>query len=288
MDLQQLAYFRAAARLENISRAAEQLGMTQPALSRSLARLERDVGAELFVPAGRNVRLSPAGTALLPYAERALDAMAQGRRALADLIDSDERTIALGFLHTLGAEVVPDMVRSFGENATNVRFDFVQSNTLEVRRRLIEGELDLALLSGPWDDERITWRALFQDGVVLLVPEGHRLAKRRSVALAEVANESFVSFKPGIAMRELSDELAREAGFQPQIVFEGEESGTVAGFVGARLGIAIVPAATAPAKGTVRIRIANPPAFRTIGLAWSNGRYLSRAARTFRDFVIAR
>lgn len=285
MEWQQLAYFKAAGRLQNVTRAAETLGMTQPALSRSLARLEAELETRLFERVGRNVRLTPAGAAFLPYAERALEALDEGRRAIADVGERAERRISLGFLHTFGPELVPRLVRTFEAHGGPVSFDFVQSSSLDLRARLLAGELDLALTVGPIDDERVRWHELEREAVVLLVPRGHALAGERAVALRRVAGEPFISYKSGFAMRELTEELCAAAGFRPHVVFEGEESNTVVGFVAAGLGVAIVPGVSPAAKGTVSLRIADPHALRRIGIAWSTTRYLSRAARAFREFV---
>lgn len=285
MDQQQLAYFRTAGRLQNVSRAAEQLGMTQPALSRSLGRLETELGTQLFERVGRNVRLTPAGAAFLPYAERALDAIDEGRRVIADVGERAERTIALGFLHTFGAELVPMLVRTFEAQEGPVHFEFVQSDSPDLRARLVAGELDLALTTGPMDEARVHWHELEREDVFLLVPHRHALAGESVVPLRRVADEPFIAYKSGFAMRELTEELCAAAGFRPRIVFEGEESNTVSGFVAAGLGVAIVPGVSPAAKGTVRLRIADPHAMRRIGIAWSTTRYLSRAARAFREFA---
>jgi LysR family transcriptional regulator, transcription activator of glutamate synthase operon len=166
-----------------------------------------------------------------------------------------------------------------------VRFELVQSTSFDLRARLLAGELDLALTAGPINDERVQWHELEREAVVLLVPRGHALAGERVVSLRRVADEPFVSYKAGFAMRELTEELCAAAGFHPRIVFEGEETNTVSGFVGAGLGVAIVPGISPAPKGTASLRIADPQAIRHIGIAWSMTRYLSRAARAFREFA---
>lgn len=286
MEWQQLAYFRVVGRTQNVTRAAQQLGMTQPALSRALGRLERELGVELFERAGRNVRLTRHGEAFLPYVERALRDVEDGRRHLADLSGVEHGTIALGFLHTLGAELVPGLVRGFQARHPGVRFDFNQNASAQLVRQVLAGELDLSLTSGPVTDPGLTWTPLGDEEVILIVPRGHRLAKRRAVRLHATAGEAFVSYKPGTAIRELSDALCRQAGFAPRITFEGEESGTVAGFVAAGLGIAIVPAAIPPARGIVRLHVTEPVARRSIGVIRSTNRYFSRAAQAFLDYVV--
>jgi DNA-binding transcriptional LysR family regulator len=286
MDRQQLEYFRIAARLQNVSRAAERLAMTQPALSRSLDRLERELGVALFERAGRGVRLSAQGAAFLPYVERALTALEDGQRELAELSGNVGRTIALGFLHTLGAEYVPELIRAFKAEHPDVRFDFNQNATPVIDRQLAAGELDLCL-TGPVASPGIAWRRLRDEDVVLIVAVGHPLAAREGVRLREVAHEPFIAFKPGLAMRELSDELCRRAGFTPQITFEGEEANTVGGFVAAGLGVALTPSVAPPISGTARLHVTEPVARRSIGIAWREDRHLTSAARAFRDFALA-
>jgi DNA-binding transcriptional LysR family regulator len=287
MEWHQLEYFRTVGQLQNVTRAAERLRMTQPALSRSIARLERELGVSLFEHAGRNVRLTRFGEAFLPQVDRALRALDDGRRALADLSGITQRTIALGFIHTLGSEIVPRFVRGFKARCPDVRFDFHQNAGTVVLGWLATGELDLVLTSGPPDNPNLAWTPLANEEMLLIVPRGHRLAARRAVVLREASEETFIAYKPRLATRELSDELCRRAGFTPQITFEGEEGGTIGGFVAAELGVAIVPASIPHTRGTVRLHITEPLACRSIGIAWAMERYLPAAARAFRDFVVA-
>lgn len=288
MEWYQLEYFAMVARLQHVSRAADRLGISQPALSRSIHRLERDLGVELFERSGRAIRLTRAGEEFLPYAERALQELSQGRRVLNDLQGSTAQTIALGFLHTLGVEFVPKLVRAFKLQRPDVGFDFDQNASHVILRKLEEGDLDLCFASGPIDDARLTWERLVDEEVIVIVPKGHRLAARRSVQIRELADEQFISYKSGLTMRELGDDLCSSAGFGAKIAFEGDEPGTVGGFVAAGLGIAIVPADTSPVRHTVRLRISAPMVKRSLGIVWATNRYLSAAARAFRDHAIER
>src|SRR5579864_5072626 len=99
MELQQLDYFQTLAKTQHVTQAAEQLGITQPALSRAIGRLERDLGVSLFDHPGRSVKLNRYGRAYLAHVERALGAMEEGRRELADLVDRESGIIAFGFAH---------------------------------------------------------------------------------------------------------------------------------------------------------------------------------------------
>jgi DNA-binding transcriptional LysR family regulator len=287
MDQQQLEYFQVVGRLQNVSRAAERLAMTQPALSRSIDRLERELGVALLERVGRGVRLTRHGEAFLPHAERALAALADGRRELDDLSGTAARRVSLGFLHTLGPEYVPELIRAFKLEHPEIRFDFSQNGTGVLDRQLEGGELDLCLTSGPRPNPLVAWARLLEEDVFLIVPAGHRLANAGAVRLGEVADEPFVAFKTGLAMRELSDELCRQAGFAPQITFESEEPITVGGFVAAGLGVGLIPSVAPATPGVVRLHITEPLARRSVGIAWRSDRYLTTAARALRDFAIA-
>jgi len=289
VDEQQLRYFRAVARRQNVTRAAHELGLTQPALSRALDRLSRELGVPLFERHGRGIRLTRFGEAFLPHAEQALRELEDGRRRLSDLGGGVAHgTIALGFLHTLGTELVPALVRDFRARHAEVGFELSEAGATVLLQRLAAGELDLCLSSGPPDPARYGWAPLGQEELVLIVPRTHPLAKRRSVPLRAVADEPFVTYGPNTAMRALDEELCRRAGFAPRVAFEGDETGTVAGFVAAGLGVAIVPAVARTGPALARLRITEPPARRTIGVLWAIGRYQSAAVRAFRDFAAAR
>lgn len=284
VDWQQLEYFRVAGRLRHVTRAAEQLGITQPALSRALGRLERELGVPLFRRTGRSTELTRYGEAFLGRVERALRELDEGRRELADLAGRERGMILLGFPRTLGAGYAPDLVRRFRAGSPGVRFTLVQNIASELERRLAAGEIDL-LLSWPPRRPEIAWHEVGEQELLLAVPSGHRLAERRTIRLAEAADEDFVAFEPGNSIRRLSDELCLAAGFTPRIAFEASDSGSVRGFVAAGFGVALVPAIGFE-TGVRLLHVGAPAARRAIGIAWMQDRYLSGAERAFRDFVL--
>src|SRR5262245_54999245 len=284
-DWHLLECFRVAGRLQHVTRAAEQLGTSQPALSRSLARLQSELGVQLFQRAGRSIRLTRSGELFLSRVERALGEIDNGRRELADLKAADRGSVALGFLRTLAAKYVPELVRRFGARHPGVRFTFAQNNSTAIEAQLERGELDLIFVAVPPGRSGFDWARVADQELVLIVPRSHRLAGRRQVRLREVAKEPFVSFKQGRAIRHMNDELCQAAGFSPVVSFEGDDSSSVAGFVAAGFGVAIVPPEAGKYADVASLRIAEPVARRAIGIAWAQGRYLPTSARLFRDFA---
>ena len=286
-DLPALADFAAVARLEHLTRAAEVLGVPQSTLSRRVARLERAVGVPLLARRGRRVEVTPAGRTLAEAVERALRELDRGLDDLARDNAAGTGVVSLAFLHTLGPEVVPRILREFRGQAPGVRFQLAQEGHEEVLGKLRAGEVDLCLTSPLPEEPGLTAKPLQRQRLCLAVPQAHALSRVRGVALAEVADEHFVGFKQGYGMRRISETWCHQAGFTPHLTFEGEDVATVRGLVAAGLGIALLPPSpTSPPPGVVEVVVQTPPATRTIGMAWQTDRALSPPARAFRAFML--
>jgi DNA-binding transcriptional LysR family regulator len=281
-----LALLRALARERNVTRAAAEAGIPQPTASRWLARLGASLGAPVTVRVGRRAELTPAGEALAETAGQALRVLAAGAGQAMAQADPDRGRVVFAFLHTMGGARVPGLLRGFRGEHPAVRFTLIQGAHEDVLGRVRAGEADLALTAPvPAGDPELTAIQLYRQPLVLVVPDGHRLAGRRRVSLAEVAAERFVGMKRGYGLRHITDSLCQAAGFTPDLSFEGEEVDTVRGLAAAGLGVAILPAADPPPPaGTAQIEL-SPPAARTIGLVRSARRPLPPAAQRFWDYI---
>ncbi|WP_246080477.1 LysR family transcriptional regulator [Nonomuraea mesophila] len=284
-----LALIAAVGETGHVTRAAELLGIPQPTASRRLAALADLAGTPLVLPAGRGIRLTRAGRVLAAASTRALSSVAAAVREVREETDPGTGRVVLGFLHLLGRTLVPSLVRDFRERRPGVRFSLVQGSRQDMVRAAREGEIDLVFVAPmPLDDPALVSRPLADQELVLSVPRAHRFAGRRRVRAAELAGEELVTLEPGYGLRQITDDLCARAGFEPRIVFEGQESETVRGLVAAGLGMAILPRSGPPGSipGVVEIPL-SPPVFRTIGVSWPAGERLTPAARAFRDHVCA-
>jgi DNA-binding transcriptional LysR family regulator len=284
-----LRQFAVAAREEHMTRAAELLGIPQPTLSRSIARLEAELGVPLFSRPGRSVRLTRYGRHLLESSERALLALTASLESLTGEADPARGQVALGFLHTFGGEIVPRLVRDFRAAHPAVRFALVQGGSQRLLARLRDGEIDLCLTSPLPSGPDVLARALAEQRIDLFVPAGHPLASRRDgISLGEAADEDFIVMEPGYGLRAITDAMCREAGFAPTVTFEGEEADTARGLVGAGLGVSLLPvtAASLADPSVVAVRVTAPRAARTVGIAWPADRPLTAPAAAFRDFAL--
>lgn len=271
----------------NVTRAAELLGVPQPTVSRRLAALADALGAPLTVPDGRGIRLTRAAELLAEAAERGLAAVETGVRLAREEVAPESGHVMLGFLHLLGRSLVPSLLRGHRARYPGVRFTLVQGSRQEMLDRLADGELDLALLAPLPSVPSLVSAGLVDEEILLSVPAAHRLAGRRSVRVAELADEEFVLLEQGYGVRTLTDELCAAAGFTPRIAFEGQESDTVRGLVAAGLGVALLPRFGPGTPAGVAEVPLEPRPYRTIGLVWRADEPMTPAVAGFRDHVLA-
>ncbi|MUG72235.1 LysR family transcriptional regulator [Paenibacillus validus] len=285
MEFLQLQYFQTVARLEHITKAAEELQIAQPSLSKTIARLEADLGVPLFDRRGRQVRLNAYGKAFLARVEKAFMELNEGKRELQDLAGLHRGSITLAVSIP---RILPELLGSFLTRYPHVHLRQFIESTSSMKRLLDQGDIDFCISSIPIQGPDVEWKPLMTEEVFLLVPPGHRLAKRESIDLIEVKDESFISMNAGFGFRDLTDDFCREAGFVPTISFEGDEPDIIGKLVEQGLGVAFTPALSLSriSRPTLkRLRIRKPVCQRTIGLGWSNRRYLSQAAHHFQKFV---
>ncbi|OBC01208.1 LysR family transcriptional regulator [Mycobacterium sp. 852013-50091_SCH5140682] len=286
MHLDELHWFVVLAETEHVTDAAAELHISQPTLSRALARLEDEVGTPLFDRVGRRLRLNAYGELLLEHARRSLAEMRSATERIAALRDPDTGTVRLAFLHSQASWFVPDLLRRFRAEAPRVQFALIQGAAHDIVDALAGGRVDLAITSPRPDGYR--WRGLYLERLCLAVPRGHRFADRTQIRLADAGDEPFVALAPEFGLRQLTDELCAEAGIEPQVVFEAMEIPTMEGLVAAGFGVAVVPVPRSERAepGAVYVPLSQTSAKRQLGLAWPADRPLPPAAERFADFVI--
>ncbi len=287
MDLDTIRAFLAVADGATVSKTADRAHRTQPSVSRALARLEREAGAELFQRVGRSLTLTPAGRELVAHARATVDSYDRGLRAVQDLASDTGGHVPMAFLHTLGTWLVPELMRSFRSERPGVSFDLRQHGDIGLVDDLVNGVVDLAITGERPEHPRIQSRRLLMEPLQLAVPPDHRLARRRSVRLRDVAEETFIVLKPGFSLRVVTSALCARAGFDPVVGFEGEEVETLRGLVAAGLGVALLPEPRGVGvPAAPHLRITDVPASREIGVAWIGERRLPPASAAFRDHVV--
>lgn len=286
MNLEDVRGVVAVADAGLVGAAADELGISQSALSRRVQRIETILGATLFERTGRRLIPNSRGRAFLDPAREMLSAQTRARDAVSRLMDPELGTVRLDFMHSLGTWMVPDLLKNYRERHPRVDIRLHQGAARELQARVLAGESDIALV-GPRPADAaaaLGWHQIKLQRLGLAVPDGHWAAGMNKARLADFAEESFIGMLPGYGTRMLLDGLATAAGFTPKLVFESMELTTVAGLVSAGLGCALLPVDD-PYLQTDNLIPLYPAAYRELGLIWRSGDN-APPVRQFRESII--
>ncbi|HBF39382.1 MAG TPA: LysR family transcriptional regulator [Firmicutes bacterium] len=286
MDLLQLKYFQTVAKHEHITRAAEELHIAQPSLSKVITRLEEELGVSLFDRIGRQIKLNRFGKAFLQRVAKAFLELEDGKRELCDMQGNEKPVINLAFNNFYSfAKILTGYAKLYPQTS----FRQTIGSTAKMRQQLLNGDIDFGIASPPIEGDSIESIPLFTEEVFLLVPHGHKFANCENIKLMEAAHEPFISLKEGFGLRDLTEGFCRQAGFTPNIAFESDIALNLIDLVNSNLGIALLPIvqwSTLPENLPVALHITEPLCNRTTALSFLQGRYLPQAAKEFEDYLL--
>ena len=240
MDAARLEAFVEVARIGSISRAAEAMFVTQPALTARLQALERSLGTELLVRSHHGSRLTEAGKALLPHAERALSAMRTGRSAVEDVRSGGAGRLTIGAAPAVSTYVLPAMLHRFQAKHPGVRLVVRSGHSEEILQMVLRDEVEVGLMR-PIQHPDVTATLLYEDELTLVVHRGHRFAAAGHVRMGELASEHLILFDRTSSYHELTSAIVRQAGISPRGQLEVDNIDAAKRMVEQRLGIALLP-----------------------------------------------
>ncbi|WP_024953278.1 LysR family transcriptional regulator [Cobetia crustatorum] len=246
MELRTLKTFVAVATLKSFSAAARELHTVQPAISRQIADLEAELGVSLLWRNTREVRVTAPGEALLEEAKRMLALEVQARKRVALAASGQTGTLRIGYMSSACASFVPSLMRDFAAQHPDVTLVLHEMTAQQQLDAFAREEIDVGL-SRPLPmelRETLTALPMYEDELMVVVPEGHRLARRKRLALRELSHEDFVLFQRDQATG-LFDHIISacgDAGFSPRITRQPALMQTLLSEVAAGLGLAIAPA----------------------------------------------
>jgi LysR family transcriptional regulator, transcription activator of glutamate synthase operon len=289
VNVEDLKWFMALAETQHMTRAADRLNITQPTLSRSLTRLEQEIGAPLFDRVNRRLRLNPSGEVLLQHARRSLLELRSATEHIRSLRDPDRGTVRLGFLHSVATWLAPELIRGFRARAPQVQFALTQAASYELTGLVGDGMVDLAVTGPRPETDGLCWHTIHREQLCLVVPRDHRLANRDHVEIAVAAAEPFIMLGPDFGLRQLTDELLARAGVDPVVAFESAEIATMESLAAAGLGVTVVPRPR-PHRAdpnAAYIPLVDDAAYRVLGLIWRDAQPESPVVRRFKTFVVS-
>lgn len=275
MDLRQMRYFVAVAEERHFGRAADRLHMAQPPLSQQIKQLEAALGTRLLERTTRRVDLTDAGRLMLERARQILADVESLEKDVREVGAGAAGVLRVGFVGSATYRVMPAVVQLARQELPGVRLHVMgEMLTPNIEQALLENRLDVAVLRPPAQSAEIVLDPLEGDSLVVALPAAHPLATRGGpLALADLAGEDFVGYPPASAVATVSFEACRQAGFRPRVVQEATETSTLLAFVGAGMGLALVPdgARRATATSTVAYRELTEGPEVGLALAWRRG-----------------
>lgn len=282
-DVRQLRMFLVLARELHFSRAADQLHISQPALSQQVRALERDLGVELFIRTSRQVTLTPAGEALLASAPRAIyemdEAVLTTRRAASGAIGR----LVMGSVRSGLSSVVPTLMRAFWVAHPAVRLEVYQMDTSAQLRALTDRRIEIGVVRAAGPTPLLSIEPLISEPLVLALPADHPMTALSTVDAAQLADEDFIVAPRhlGVDFFDIVVAYCRKHGFSPRIKAEGDDVDTQLALVAAGIGVSLQPAFFAGATpGGVTFRpLTGPSPHVALQLAWRND--CSPAAQAF-------
>ena len=240
MELYQLRYFVAVAESGNFTRAAERSNVTQPSLSQQILNLEREVGHKLFHRLGRKAVLTEAGNAFLERARRILFEVENAARELSDH-PSLGRRITVGAVQTVMPYLVAPLIVRCRDLYPNLTIDAREGFRNDLVERVVEGELDLAVVPLPVQEPRVAIEPLLTEPLLLVVGKNHPIASRSEISIADLADQTFVSLGTGSTVADQIRVFFGDHHFEPRIGYRCAQVATLKLFVSMGLGISILP-----------------------------------------------
>jgi DNA-binding transcriptional LysR family regulator len=290
-NLNQVRTFVAVAHRLSFTGAAEDLHLTQPAVSLQIKALERSVRVRLFERRGNVLSLTEAGRALLDSAETMLNAEEQATRTLAELSGARRGRLVVGANTTGGMYVVPELIVGFGEQWPEVDIELHIEPAVRILERVHQNIVDVGILGGPVEDQRFAVEHLTPDPLVLVFSPRHRFAGRARVHAHELAGEPFIVPESTSVMRILFEKALREAGVTIRVALQLHEAEPVKKAVEANLGIGIISAfavAREVAAGLLATaEVEGVSMARHLELVRRRQKYVSPMAKRFSDFARA-
>lgn len=303
MQLHQLRYFVAVAETRHFTQAADNVGITQPSLSKQIHALEADLGAPLFERIRGDIRLTAAGEVLLPLARRILADTETARREVQELIGLRRGRVRLGATPSLITSLAPEVLGRFRDAHPAVEVRVEESGSQDLVRDLLRGELDLALIILPATgaDPALRVEPLLRESLVVAStgplplatvdaagrPAGEGAPGEGAVRLADLRDLPLVMFRPGYDLRDATLAACRAAGFEPTLAVDGGEMDAVLSFVEAGLGVALVPGIVVARRPGLWVTPLAPPGVeRTIALARRRDGVPTHAARALRQILL--
>ena len=285
MDINFLRYFQTVATLEHMTRAAEVLHVSQPALSMAISKLEQELGVPLFDRQGRGVKLNNFGEVLLSHIDVILTEIDEAKEEIQVLKDQQESN--LGLVSNFKT-MLQEMMNCFSRDYPNTSVRQVTLPWDQLEDALRTGDTNFCISSPPITGPGLTCLVLNRVPFYLLTAKRHRFSGSTGVHLAELADEAFISYPEGFGNNTQARLACQKAGFTPNVIFTVNSTQNLLKYVSRGLGITLIPVPSwvLPLNSVSTIPLLDPISPNVIGMTYLEGAYFSTAAQNFKATVL--
>lgn len=286
MELDQLRYFLQVAERGNFTRAAEDMRISQPALSRSIQKLEEELGQPVLERKSRSVALTEAGTLLQARAQQVLSILADTKAAITD--DGESGRIRVGAIPTIAPYFLPEVLRRFSAEFPKASLIVQEYTTDLLLKNLAQGEIDLAIVALPVPVKYLEVEELFEEELLLVLPPDHELADKPKLRLRDIEPYPFVLLDEAHCLSDNIVSFCRQRSFQPVAVERTSQLTMVLELVSLSHGVSLIPAMARRCDESDRRiyrSLTNPTPKRTIAVVWNSYRFQSRLLKAFREHL---
>ncbi|MGG4555011.1 LysR family transcriptional regulator [Paenibacillus humicus] len=281
MEHRLLEYFIAVSEELHFTKAADNLGISQPTLSHQIRLLEEQLGTPLFHRSGKKIHLTQAGTVLLEHARRVFHELEQAKLVIGELTGLRRGRLRIG---CSGNHLLIQSIISFHRQFPGIELSIIELATEETRDRLLTNKLDLGVVFLPLKDEQLISLPLYKEELVVIVPQDHPFAESSGIELRELALSPLVLFPPKFLARQMLDAACAEIGIQLSPVIELSTMESQCQMVAHHVGLTVVPksyTATLRDPRLVSVPIAEPAPYRSVGIVYRKDTYMDAAIQAF-------
>jgi len=286
MELDQLRYFLQVAVRGNFTRASEDLMISQSALSRSIQKLEEELGQPVFERKTRSVSLTDVGTRLQARAQQVVSILEDTKAEIAD--DGESGRVRVGAIPTIAPYFLPAVLKRFSTAFPKAMLVVQEDTTDLLLKSCTQGEIDLAIVALPISAKYLDVEELFSEEMLLVMPPDHPLTHKSKIHLRDVEPFPFVMLNEAHCLSDTIVSFCRQRSFQPVAVARTSQLTMVQELVSLSHGVSIIPAMARECDESDRRiyrSLSNPKPMRTIAVAWNPYRYQSRLLKAFRKHL---
>ncbi len=286
MEFEQLRHFVKVAELENFTRAAERVDLSQPALSRSIARLEEELGQPLFERQSRKVVLNDAGRLLFDHARNILKMVDDAKAEICD--DGQSGKVRVGAIPTVAPYFLPECLQSFHQQFPRAQVIVQEDTTDNLLKRIADGEVDVVIASLPIVAKHVAVESLFEEELLLVTSNDHPLVQKKAIRWTDIEELPFVLLGEAHCLSDQVITFCRQKSFHPVSVERTSQLSMVQELVTLGHGVSLVPAmacARDTSKSRVYRSLTGQKPMRTIAMISNLYRFHSRLVRHFQEHL---